>query len=74
MGFSSEMAIEQANRNEAKEAIVILQEIKEYLEKNKLLAIAEWDFDEQAPKVEKAIALIKKFSDKHQPDPQRFKQ
>lgn len=59
--------------NEAKEAIEILNEVQTYLEQNKILAIAEWDFDEQAPKIAKAIKLIQKFSDKHQPAPSRYK-
>lgn len=73
MGRSRDMAIENANRNEANEAIVILTEVQNYLEQNKILAIAEWDFNEQAPKVQKAIELIQKFSDKHQPGVQRWK-
>lgn len=65
MGQSSEAAIAEQNRNEATEAIEILTALNSELTEEGKYAAAHKTF--------KAIELIKKFSEKHQPETQRFK-
>ena len=57
MGYSSEMAIAEANRNENNEAISILCKHVDFLRKN--------DFLSQAVDIMEAVELIKKFEKKH---------
>lgn len=62
---SSEMMIAESNRNEAKEAIELIGKVQVFLVDRDCYAAAE--------DLENAIQLIKKFSEKHQPDARRFK-
>lgn len=62
MGRSSDWAIEEANRNEANEALKILDEL--YIDTTDEIKSA---------KLKKVIKLVEKFRDKHQPEPTRNK-
>jgi hypothetical protein len=76
MGYSSELMIAEANRNEATEAFDLIGAVHDDL-------VVEWgntDDDEQAEvyaewrdKLAAAMKLIEKFSAKHQPELQRYK-
>lgn len=65
MGFSSEQQIAESNRNEAMEAITLLEGAKKNM--------SGMLFDNEVADIEHAIELIKKFADKHQPEIQRYK-
>lgn len=76
MGFYKNLAIENANRNEALEAHKLISEVRRQI----LTEHANADSDENAEvlkdweqQLENALRLIKRFSDKHQPSPERYK-
>lgn len=76
MGRSSDMAIAEANRNEAKEAMEAIKklhsEMDEQFLQNENDGTAKLIQNWQSQLVQ-INYLIRKFKDKHQPDVQRFK-
>lgn len=66
MGFASEMSINDANKNEAKEAIKLIEKVQLNLIEN------EYDFG-QIEMLEDAIRKIQKYSERFQPEIQRYK-
>jgi hypothetical protein len=65
MGYSKSVAIEEANRDEAQEAIELIKKSKEFFD--------NYAYRENSARLAKAIELIDKFSQKHQPEAQRWK-
>lgn len=76
MSFSKDLALKNATRNEAKEASAIIRDVQTEI-------LTEWkntDSDESAKvlsdwsdRLKRAVELVEKFSEKHAPEPQRWK-